>query len=68
MAKARPSVQKRNRELRKQEKREAKAASKAHRDAEREDEVEVADHVDPDLAGITPGPQTPIWDQLDVGV
>ena len=56
MAKARPTVRKRQKELAKREKKEAKAARRAARQAERDDR-EVIDGVDPDLVGIQPGPQ-----------
>ncbi|MDP6932536.1 MAG: hypothetical protein QGG40_06440 [Myxococcota bacterium] len=56
MAKSRPSVQKRRNEAIKMEKKQAKAARKAQRDASREAR-EIVDGIDPDLAGIIPGPQ-----------
>lgn len=58
MAKTRPSVQKRLAEAAKMEKKQAKAARKQRRlaeQAERRDGQE--EGVDPDLAGIVPGPQ-----------
>ena len=65
MAKSRPSVQKRINEARKMEKAQEKAERKAARKAAREADVEVEDGVDPDLAGITPGPQRIEPDPLD---
>lgn len=61
MAKARPSVQKRNLEAKKVERQQAKAARKAAREraqAERADAV-AGIETDPDLIGIVPGPQAP---------
>lgn len=58
MAKARPSVQKRNKEAAKIEKLQQKAARKAARDVAREAEGgDVENGVDPDLVGIVAGPQ-----------
>ncbi len=60
MAKSRPSVQKRLKEARVLEKKQAKAARKAAREAElaaqREENEELDDDIDPDLVGIKPGP------------
>jgi len=64
MAKSRPSVQKRRNEATKMEKKQAKAARKAQREANREAR-DTADGVDPDIAGIIPGPQ-PIPDMDDI--
>ena len=64
MARNRPSVQKRNKELAKLEKKQAKAARKAARDSEKELGEEVEAGIDPDLAGIVPGPQPPREDEL----
>ena len=57
MAKSRPSVQKRRNEAIKLEKKQAKAARKAQREADRNARGEAVDGEDPDLAGIIPGPQ-----------
>ncbi len=57
MAKSRPSVQKRINEARKMEKAQEKAERKAARKAGREDGDDVEAGIDPDLAGIRPGPQ-----------
>ncbi len=64
MAKSRPSVQKRRNEATKMEKKQAKAARKAQRNASREAQ-EAVDGVDPDLAGITPGPQRSPYEDED---
>jgi hypothetical protein len=65
MAKSRPSVQKRINEARKLEKAQEKAARKAARLAAREEEgQETEAGIDPDLAGITAGPQPVSHDPL----
>jgi hypothetical protein len=66
MAKSRPSVQKRINESRKLEKNQAKALRKAARSAQREERsgIEGEAGVDPDLAGITAGPQPVVEDPL----
>lgn len=56
MAKTRPSVQKRRLDAAKIEKAQVKAARKAAREAEKLDRDAIPG-VDPDLAGIVPGPQ-----------
>ena len=62
MAKSRPTVTKRIREKAKMEKRLRKAERKAQRAAEAAEEgLDAEDGVDPDLAGIVPGPQKPLW-------
>lgn len=63
MAKSRPTVTKRIREKAKMEKRQRKAERKAQRAAEELEEggAEAEEGVDPDLAGIIPGPQKPLW-------
>jgi len=68
MAKARPSVQKRNKEAKAHEKKLAKAARKAGRDAEREEKPEVIDGIDPDLVGIAAGPQVIDWHEEGDGL
>ncbi len=55
MAKSRPSVQKRNRDARKLQKSQEKAARKAARKNVEREEFEAG--VDPDLVGIVAGPQ-----------
>jgi hypothetical protein len=59
MAKARPSVQKRNLEAKKLERAQAKAARKAAREraAAARAEASADTEGDPDLAGIVAGPQ-----------
>lgn len=67
MAHARPSVNKRLRETQKKEKQ----AQKAERRAQRAEEKKLRPHersgdVDPDIAGIVPGPQPLPWaDELE---
>jgi hypothetical protein len=65
MARTRPSVQKRIKEAKVHEKRLAKAARKAARDAERLKRGDVEDGVDPDLIGLTVGPPPPAEDEDD---
>jgi hypothetical protein len=61
MAKSRPSVQKRNLESKKHERKQLKAARRAERDAAKEERAALlATGVDPDLAGIKAGPQAPV--------
>jgi hypothetical protein len=60
LAKTRPSVQKRLRGAREIEKKQIKAARKADRDAQKAARPERGD-IDPDLVGITPGPQPIPW-------
>jgi hypothetical protein len=60
MNRARPSLQKREREKAKREKQQQKAARRAEIKAHKP-EVS-ADGGDPDLAGIVPGPQPKPWD------
>ena len=64
MAKSRPSIQKRNNEARKLEKSQGKAARRAARGAAREVHVATPKGVDPDIAGIVPGPQPVRQDPL----
>ncbi|OFV89835.1 MAG: hypothetical protein A3J75_07010 [Acidobacteria bacterium RBG_16_68_9] len=64
MARPGPATQaKRRRELAKQEKRQAKAERRAQRKAEKAQNParELAPGEDPDLAGIIPGPQRPLY-------
>ena len=61
MAKSRPSVQKRNLESKKRERKQLKAARNAEREAAREERAALlAAGIDPDLEGIKAGPQAPI--------
>lgn len=65
MAKSRPSVQKRNLEARKFDRKEMKALRKARRASEQSDRAAlIAAGEDPDLAGIRPGPQ-PVDEDLE---
>lgn len=63
MAKSRPTIMKRQRELARQEKRRNKAARRATPDSfEGSDRPEGAgDDYDPDIAHIVPGPQPLPW-------
>ena len=61
MAKARPSVQKRIKETKALEKKMAKAARKASRQAAKSNRPDIESGVDPDLVGIKPGPQPKPW-------
>lgn len=62
MAHARPSINKRLRETQKKERQAAKAERRAQRAEERKTRPhEKAGDVDPDIAGIVPGPQPLPW-------
>jgi hypothetical protein len=52
-----PGINKRQKERSRQEAQKEKAARKLARKAEREGRAPRADGVDPDIAGIVPGPQ-----------
>lgn len=52
-----PSVKKRQKELTRQEHQREKAAKRAQRKAEKGTREEGSEGEDPDLAGIVPGPQ-----------
>ena len=52
-----PSVNKRQKERQRQERQKEKAARKKLRQEEKRDRVQTPDGVDPDIAGIVPGPQ-----------
>lgn len=56
----RPSISKRQKELKRAEKRAKKEERRKERGSEREDGVVAEDGVDPDIAGIVPGPQPPL--------
>jgi hypothetical protein len=58
--KSRPTQNKRARERARQEKQQQKAARRLDR-ARRTDKPLAADGVDPDIAGIVPGPQPNPW-------
>lgn len=67
MAKTRPSVQKRNRDAKKLEKAELKAARKAARELARsENAQDTNSDIDPDLIGIVWGPQPTPEDDEDM--
>ena len=59
----RPSINKRNREQAKREKTQAKAERRQQRAAEKNQRGERSQEEDPDIAGIVPGPQKPIWEE-----
>ena len=58
-----PGFGKRQKEMRRKEKQEEKAAKKAARKVESEKRAEIARETgeDPDLVGIVPGPQPPLF-------
>lgn len=58
----RPSINKRNREQARREKHQAKAERRAQRAVERQNRPAGDEGEDPDLAGIIPGPQPPLFD------
>jgi hypothetical protein len=58
--KSRPTQHKRARERARQEKQQQKAARRLER-SRRTDRPAAADGVDPDIAGIIPGPQPSPW-------
>ena len=55
--KARPSMEKRRKEMQRQERKQRKAERREQRKAERGDRPENETDEDPDLAGIVAGPQ-----------
>jgi hypothetical protein len=57
----RPSVNKRLREAQKKEKQAAKAERRAQRAEEKKQKGTTVADVDPDIAGIVPGPQPLPW-------
>jgi hypothetical protein len=62
---SRPTITKRQREQARIAKQKDKAARRAER-SRRDTNVPAApDGVDPDIAGITPGPQPPAWWQVE---
>jgi hypothetical protein len=54
-----PSINKRQKERQRQERQKEKAERKRQRQEGKQDRAPVADGVDPDIAGIVPGPQPP---------
>jgi hypothetical protein len=66
MQKSRPTQNKRARERARQEKQQQKAARRLETKERRASRPAVPDGVDPDIAGIVPGPQPSPWgDELD---
>jgi hypothetical protein len=61
VAHARPSVNKRLRETQKKEKQAHKAERRAQRAEEKKGRPHEKGEVDPDIAGIVPGPQPVPW-------
>jgi hypothetical protein len=55
--KNRPSISKRQKELKRAEKRQRKEERRQVRQAENQNRVDVAEGEDPDIAGIVAGPQ-----------
>ncbi len=60
-AHARPSINKRLRETQKKEKQAAKAERRAQRAEEKKSRPHEKGDIDPDIAGIVPGPQPVPW-------
>ena len=60
---SRPSINKRNREQARRDKNKEKDERRDQRAAERKDRPTTAPEEDPDIAGIVPGPQRPIWEE-----
>lgn len=58
----RPSLTKRNREQARRERNQEKADRRNQRAAEKRDRAPTPDGEDPDIAGIIPGPQPPLWE------
>lgn len=58
-----PSVNKRQKERQRQEHQKEKAARKKLRQEEKRDRAQAPDGVDPDIAGIVPGPQPRVDDE-----
>ena len=57
MASTRPSIRKRQNEMAKLDRREAKAQRAAERKSQKDSADPLPEGVDPDIAGIVPGPQ-----------
>ncbi len=56
----RPSIGKRQKELNRLDRQREKAAERARRADERKNRPPAAPGVDPDIAGVIPGPQPPL--------
>ncbi len=67
MARSRPSIMKRKRELARQERRQGKLARRARRTADKQhgQHPVAAPDNDPDIAHIVPGPQALPWESFD---
>lgn len=59
MSNARPSFAKRQKELARLERQRDKAAERSRRATERKNRPDAPPGVDPDIAGVVPGPQPP---------
>jgi hypothetical protein len=57
-----PSINKKQKERQRQDKQREKEAKRQQRRSEKAQRPAGADGVDPDIAGIVPGPQPPIED------
>lgn len=57
-----PSITKRNREQARRQKNNEKAQRRLERAEEKRNRPDRRDGEDPDIAGIVPGPQPPIWE------
>lgn len=62
-ARGRPTFSKRNREQARVEKRLAKEQRRDQRASARKERPSSPEGEDPDIAGIVPGPQPPIWER-----
>ncbi len=60
-----PKFVKRQKERARQEKKAQKAERRAERKSHRDDLPRADNGEDPDIAGIVPGPQPPLWEQLE---
>lgn len=58
-----PKFMKRQKERARQEKKAEKLQRRAERKAQREEHPRDPNGEDPDLAGIVPGPQPPLWER-----
>jgi hypothetical protein len=58
----RPSLTKRNREQARRERNQEKAERRNQRAVEKRDRAQPQEGEDPDIAGIVPGPQPPLWE------
>lgn len=64
MQKSRPTQNKRARERARQEKRQNKEVRRQQaKEQKARNETAVAPGEDPDIAGIVPGPQPPLWEE-----